>query len=211
MELELRFFATFREAAGGKTVTAEFADGATVGEVLRELESEYEGMAGRLIVDGELAPQINVLKNGREVLHLDGLDTPMAEGDRLSVFPPVAGGAGDDGTAVEEGSSPANADETDLPPIEEGWERETVAYRGISRRLAAHYLRNLGGELVGTDDPATATRVDGDGWRVTLSAEKVTAAAAIKLTEVTAEFAGDPEVLAELLPKYRQKAMRAGG
>jgi len=99
----------------------------------------------------------------------------------------------------------------DLPPTEEGWERETVAYRGISRRLAAHYLVNLGGELVGTDDPAEATRIDGDGWRVALSAEKVTAAAAIRLTEVTAEFVGDPEALAALLPKYRQKAMRAGG
>ncbi|WP_049982215.1 ubiquitin-like small modifier protein 1 [Halorubrum sp. BV1] len=92
MEIELRFFATFREAAGGKTVEESFADGSTVGEVLRELEAEYEGMAGRLIVDGELAPQINVLKNGREVLHLDGLDTSLADGDRLSVFPPVAGG-----------------------------------------------------------------------------------------------------------------------
>ncbi|ELZ43106.1 hypothetical protein C471_01574 [Halorubrum saccharovorum DSM 1137] len=97
------------------------------------------------------------------------------------------------------------------PPAEEGWEREVVAYRGISRRLAAHYLVNLGGELVGTDDPAEATRVDGDGWRVALSAERVKAAGAISLTEVTASFAGDPDALAELLPKYRQKAMRAGG
>jgi len=82
---------------------------------------------------------------------------------------------------------------------------------GISRRLAAHYLVNLGGELIGTDDPAEATRVDGDGWRVGLSAETVKAAGSISLTEVTAEFAGEPEALAELLPKYRQKAMRAGG
>jgi molybdopterin synthase sulfur carrier subunit len=93
MKLELRFFATFREAAGGKTVEAEFADGSSVGEVLRELEDGYEEMAGRLIVDGDLAPQINVLKNGREVLHLDGLETVLEDGDRLSVFPPVAGGA----------------------------------------------------------------------------------------------------------------------
>jgi hypothetical protein len=97
------------------------------------------------------------------------------------------------------------------PPAEEGWVRETVEYRGISRRLAAHYLDNRGGELVGTDDPAEATRVEGDEWRVALSAETVTAAAAITLTEVTAEFAGDPEALDELLPRYRQKAMRAGG
>jgi molybdopterin synthase sulfur carrier subunit len=109
------------------------------------------------------------------------------------------------------GDASAAPESDDLPPVEEGWERETVAYRGISRRLAAHYLVNLGGELVGTDDPAEATRVDGDGWRVALSAETVTAAAAIKLTEVTAAFVGEPEALAELLPKYRQKAMRAGG
>ena len=122
----------------------------------------------------------------------------------------------DESASVEEptdGTSAADdaEDAATLPSAEDGWERETVAYRGISRRLAAHYLRNLGGELVGTDDPAEATRVDGDEWRVALSAETVTAAAAIELTEVTAEFAGDPDALAELLPKYRQKAMRAGG
>jgi len=120
----------------------------------------------------------------------------------------------DDGSPpAEEAVADADADAAGsaLPLAEDGWERKTVAYRGISRRLAAHYLRNLGGELVGTDDPAAATRVDGDGWRATLSAETVTAAAAITLTEVTAEFAGDPDALADLLPKYRQKAMRAGG
>lgn len=92
MELELRFFATFREAVGTKTLPYAAADGATVGEILRELEAEYADLEGRLIVDGDLAPHINVLKNGREVLHLDGLETPLADGDRLAVFPPVAGG-----------------------------------------------------------------------------------------------------------------------
>ena len=116
----------------------------------------------------------------------------------------------DDGSATAE-DVVDDADASGLPPAEEGWERETVAYRGISRRLAAHYLVNLGGELVGTDDPAEATRVDGDGWRAALRADRVTAAGSIALTEVTAEFAGDPDALAELLPAYRKKAMRAGG
>jgi len=95
------------------------------------------------------------------------------------------------------------------PPRRAGSARRSRT--GDPRRLAAHYLVNLGGELIGTDDPAEATRVDGDGWRVGLSAETVKAAGSISLTEVTAEFAGEPEALAELLPKYRQKAMRAGG
>ena len=92
MELELRFFATFREAVGGKTVPYRVDDGATVGAVLAALEAEYDGLTGSLIVDGKLAPQINVLKNGREVLHLEGLETELSDGDRLSIFPPVAGG-----------------------------------------------------------------------------------------------------------------------
>jgi len=92
MELELRFFATFREAAGRKTVHWEASEGDAVGDVLAALEAEYEGMRGRLLEDDELAPQINVLKNGREVLHMDGVDTGLDAGDTLSVFPPVAGG-----------------------------------------------------------------------------------------------------------------------
>ncbi|MFB6108515.1 MAG: ubiquitin-like small modifier protein 1 [Haloplanus sp.] len=92
MNVELRFFANFREAVGQKTLEHEFEDGATVGEILRSLESEYEGLAGNLLENGDLKPQINVLKNGREVLHIEGLETTLDEGDTLSVFPPVAGG-----------------------------------------------------------------------------------------------------------------------
>jgi molybdopterin synthase sulfur carrier subunit len=218
MELELRFFATFREAAGGKTVVREFEDGSDVGDVLRTLEAEYDGMDGRLIVDGDLAPQINVLKNGREVLHLQGLDTDLADGDRLSVFPPVAGGTTEtdaDATDATDADGDGGAVDPDEPaaepPAEPGWVRREVSYRGISRRLAAHYLRNLGGDLVGTDDPAEATRVDGEGWRATLAAATVTAAASITLTEVTVSFAGEEAALEELLPKFKRKAMRAGG
>lgn len=114
-----------------------------------------------------------------------------------------------DGSASDADGSPA--EKPSRPPTEPGWERREGAYRGISRRLAAHYLRNLGGELVGTDDPAEATRVDGDGWRATLAAETVTAAASITLTEVTVSFAGDPDALDDLIPKFERKAMRAGG
>jgi molybdopterin synthase sulfur carrier subunit len=92
MRLELRFFATFREAVGTKTIEREYDDGALVGDVLGELEAEFEGLEGELLVDGDLKPQINVLKNGREVLHIAGVETDLEEGDTLSVFPPVAGG-----------------------------------------------------------------------------------------------------------------------
>lgn len=92
MELELRFFATFREAVGQKTLHWRADDDDTVGDVLRSLEAEYEGLRGRLLEGGEVRPHVNVLKNGREVVHLDGIATELEDGDTISVFPPVAGG-----------------------------------------------------------------------------------------------------------------------
>jgi molybdopterin synthase sulfur carrier subunit len=90
MNVELRFFANFREAVGTKTVHRDYDDGSTVGEVLGALESEYEGLD--ILEDGEIRSHINVLRNGREVQYLDGIETVLEDGDTLSVFPPVAGG-----------------------------------------------------------------------------------------------------------------------
>jgi len=93
MDLQLRFFATFREAVGQKTLDREFEDDSTVGDVLLALESEYNGLEGQLLDDqGDLQPNLNILKNGREVLHMNGPQTAMEDGDTLSIFPPVAGG-----------------------------------------------------------------------------------------------------------------------
>lgn len=96
MELQLRFFATFREAVGEKERTETFDDDAAVGDVLAALEAEYEGLEGQLLeTDGSdraIRPQLSVLKNGRDVTHMAGPETDLEDGDRLSVFPPVAGG-----------------------------------------------------------------------------------------------------------------------
>ncbi|MFB6134925.1 MAG: ubiquitin-like small modifier protein 1 [Halanaeroarchaeum sp.] len=92
MDVEIRLFATFRDVAGQKTLHWEFEEGATVETLLQRLESTYSDLDGEFVEDGEIHPQINVLKNGREVLHLDGLDTAIEDEDTISIFPPVAGG-----------------------------------------------------------------------------------------------------------------------
>ncbi len=40
----------------------------------------------------ELKDNIILMVNGRAIQHLEGLETPLKEGDTLSVFPTVAGG-----------------------------------------------------------------------------------------------------------------------
>jgi molybdopterin synthase sulfur carrier subunit len=203
MELELRFFATFRAAVGQKTIHRGFPDGATVGDVLAALEEEFEGLAGELIDDGEIRDQLSVLKNGREVLHMEGIDTVMEDGDRLSVFPPVAGG-GTDGEAATE--TPAERD-PGAGRADGGEKRIERSWRGISERLALEYLEGLGGERV---DEHT---VDAGDWRARTSAKKVSIyeGSTMKLTEVTVVFEGDPGTLDALVDRFAQKAMRAGG
>nr|WP_254841404.1 hypothetical protein [Natronomonas marina] len=85
--------------------------------------------------------------------------------------------------------------------------RRTKQFRGISKRLAANYLENLGGERA---DPE-GDRIEGDGWRADLSAETVEVAGSMKLTEVTVVFEGEEPVLEELIEDFTRKAMRAGG
>ncbi|ESS05691.1 MAG: MoaD family protein, archaeal [uncultured archaeon A07HB70] len=194
MDVQLKFFATFREAVGSKLLDREVEAGATVGDLLEGLEHDYDGLSGELLVDGDLRPQINVLRNGREVLHQQGVDTPVDDGDTVAVFPPVAGGAGE-------------ADDSDPPPntdLGTGRVRER-SYRGISRRLAVHYLTGLGGEK------SAENRVEGDGWTVNLEESTATVGPTLSLTQVDVRFEGDPASLDALVSRFSRKAMRAGG
>ena len=79
------------------------------------------------------------------------------------------------------------------------------SFRGISQRLASHYLTNLGGEPVDED------HVVGDGWEASLSESKTTVGPTLQLNEVDVVFEGDQEVLEPLVERFAQKAMRAGG
>ena len=91
MKIQLRSFATFREAIGERSVDREFPDGATVGDVLHTLDEEYSAFEV-FDEDGDLREYLSILVNGRDITHLDGTETTLEDGDKLSLFPPVAGG-----------------------------------------------------------------------------------------------------------------------
>jgi len=91
MELDLRFFASFRESVGQKTISREYEDVADVGDVLRALSAEFPDME-LFAEDGTPREFITIMKDGKDVTHMDGLETEIEDGTTLSVFPPVAGG-----------------------------------------------------------------------------------------------------------------------
>jgi len=91
MELTLRFFANFREVVGQKTIVREYEDISTVGDALAELKAEFPGLELH-DEDGSLREYITVMRDGKNVIHIEGLETELAGGETLSLFPPVAGG-----------------------------------------------------------------------------------------------------------------------
>lgn len=70
------------------------ATGSTVGDVISQLEGSYPGIGERLLDEnGNVKRFINVFRNDDEIRTLDGLATTVAEGDRISIVPAMAGGS----------------------------------------------------------------------------------------------------------------------
>ena len=68
-------------------------DGSTVEEVLKGLDAAYPGMGERLFDEsGRLRRFVNVFVADEDIRFLDGLGTPVAPGQTVSIIPAVAGG-----------------------------------------------------------------------------------------------------------------------
>jgi molybdopterin converting factor small subunit len=77
--------------AGGKPTVQ--VDGATVGEVLGNLDAAHPGFKDRLLDDqGSLRRFVNVFVADDDVRFLQGLDTPVPDGETVAIIPAVAGG-----------------------------------------------------------------------------------------------------------------------
>lgn len=67
--------------------------GETVADVLGALEEAHPGFRARLFDDeGKLRRFVNVFLADEDVRFLQGLATPVAEGQTVSIIPAVAGG-----------------------------------------------------------------------------------------------------------------------
>jgi len=71
------------------------ATGGTIAELVADLEARYPGFRSRLCDDdGKLRRFVNIYVNDEDVRFLGGEQTPLKDGDRVSIIPAIAGGAG---------------------------------------------------------------------------------------------------------------------
>ena len=66
---------------------------ATVGELVDGLEGAYGGIAEKLLDEGgEIRRYVNIFVNDEDIRFLDVKDTPLTDGDNVSIVPAIAGG-----------------------------------------------------------------------------------------------------------------------
>jgi molybdopterin synthase sulfur carrier subunit len=91
MAIEVRIPTILRNYTGG--AKAVEGAGSTLDELLNNLDKEHGGLRDRLVDGEKLRRFVNVYLNDEDVRFLGGLETPVKDGDTVTVLPAVAGGA----------------------------------------------------------------------------------------------------------------------
>ena len=91
MAINIRIPTPLRKLTGEQEVVQ--ADGATVGELLRSLDTTYPGFKERICdEEGNVRRFVNVYVNDEDIRFLEEQATAVREGDELSIVPAIAGG-----------------------------------------------------------------------------------------------------------------------
>ena len=65
----------------------------TVGDLIKELQARFPGIQERLVDDkGEIRRFVNVYVNEEDIRFLNNQQTPLKDGDEVSIIPAIAGG-----------------------------------------------------------------------------------------------------------------------
>jgi molybdopterin synthase sulfur carrier subunit len=91
MAIEARIPTILRNYTDGEKSVE--GSGQTLGELFVDLDSRHEGLRARLVSDdGSLQRFVNVYLNDEDVRFLGGAQTPLSDGDVITILPAVAGG-----------------------------------------------------------------------------------------------------------------------
>ena len=91
MAVKIRIPTPLQSMTGQKSEVA--VEASTVGEALGGLQSQYPAIKERLRDDsGKIRRFINLYVNDEDVRFLQNEDTPIKDGDEISIVPAIAGG-----------------------------------------------------------------------------------------------------------------------
>ena len=90
MAIEVRVPTILRTYTDGEKAVS--GEGASLAELIDDLESRHPGIKDRLIDGSDLRRFVNVYVNDEDVRFTGGLGTSVGDGDQVVVLPAVAGG-----------------------------------------------------------------------------------------------------------------------
>jgi MoaD family protein len=91
MSVKVNVPPALRDLTGG-AVDVE-ASGLTISSLFEALEAKYPGGKSRLLEpDGRLKLHVTVFVNGYDARRLNGMDTPLSDGDLVTIVAAMAGG-----------------------------------------------------------------------------------------------------------------------
>ncbi|RMH51451.1 MAG: MoaD/ThiS family protein [Zetaproteobacteria bacterium] len=91
MSITVRIPTPLRKLTGGEAEVC--VEGATIGELIDNLEAAHPGMKERLCDEsGEVRRFVNIYLNDEDVRFLQGRATALKDGDEVSIVPAIAGG-----------------------------------------------------------------------------------------------------------------------
>jgi sulfur-carrier protein len=89
--IKVRIPTPLRPMTGGKSEVE--IPGNTVSEIIENLGSAHPGIKERLFDEqGEVRRFINIYVNEEDIRFLTGKETPLKDGDEVSIIPAIAGG-----------------------------------------------------------------------------------------------------------------------
>ncbi|MBA3620857.1 MAG: MoaD/ThiS family protein [Actinomycetota bacterium] len=91
MAIDVRVPTVLRKHTDGEAKVS--GEGSTLAELVNDLDGRHAGLRDALVGnDGQLHRFINVYLNDEDVRFLGGIQTPLRDGDTVSILPAVAGG-----------------------------------------------------------------------------------------------------------------------
>ena len=94
-KITLHTILELREVIGQRLTEIDLPDGSTVEDLLTYMREKWGDKLSTHLFDpdsGAVLPYVRIMVNGQTIQFLEGMETPLKEGDEVLILPPVSGG-----------------------------------------------------------------------------------------------------------------------
>jgi molybdopterin synthase sulfur carrier subunit len=95
MKITLHTILGLKQVVGQRLTEIDLPQGATVEDFLTYMKERWGDKLSARLLDpdsGAVLPYVRIMVNGQTIDYLEGLETPLKEGDEILILPPVSGG-----------------------------------------------------------------------------------------------------------------------